>query len=152
MRLLRSVIVVVAFISLIGCGQSGPKLVSVKGTVTYQGKPVSKASINIVPLKGMAATAETDDKGSFTAQTNGKPGVVVGKAKVMVTCVKMIGDPGPNDGTPEAAAEFSRKVNSGEIRYESSVPAKYGHSTTTPLEIIVTADASKNDFPIELTD
>lgn len=152
MRFFGTILVVLALTTLSGCGPSGPTLMAVKGTVFYQGKPVPKASINIMCENGPSAIAQADDLGQFIAYTDGQPGVVVGKAKVMVAVTKMIGDPGPMDGTPEAAAKFSQMVNSGQIRYESAVPAKYAQLKTTTLEITVTDDPSKNDFKLELVD
>lgn len=143
---------VLALTSWSGCGSSEPTLYSVTGTLTYKGQPVPKASINMMPETGAAATAVTDENGSFVAQTNGKPGVVEGKAKVMVSLVTMIGAPETNDGSPEAAAKFSQMVNSGKIRFVSSVPAKYGQPSTTPLEITVTEEASQKPYDFELTD
>ena len=152
MRTLPVWLFCLALACLSGCGSSEPTLYSVTGTLTYKGKPVPKASINIMPEQGAAATAMTDDNGSFVAQTNGKLGVVEGKAKVMVSLVTMIGAPETNDGSPEAAAKFSQLVNSGKIRFVSSVPAKYGQPTTTPLEITVTEEASEKTYDLELTD
>lgn len=143
---------VLALTCLSGCGSSDPQLYPVTGTLTYKGKPVSKASINMMPEQGAAATATTDENGIFTAQTNGKSGVVGGQAKVMVSLVTMIGAPETNDGSPEAAAKFSQMVNSGKIRFVSSVPAKYGQPTTTPLEITVSEEASQKPYDLELTD
>lgn len=152
MRTLGTLLFVLALTSLSGCGSSDPKLYPVTGTLTYKGKPVPKASINVMPELGAAAMATTDENGTFVAQTNGKPGVVEGKAKVMVSLVTMIGAPETNDGSPEAAAKFSQMVNSGKIRYVSSVPAKYGLPTTTPLEITVSEEASQKTYDLELTD
>lgn len=151
-RLLGLLLMAVATIGLVGCGNSGPTLMTVTGTVTYQGNPVPKATVNIMPAKGAAAMATTDDAGKFVAQTSGQPGVSVGPAKVMVTLVKMVGAPDKIEDSPEAAAKISELVNSGKIRYVSAIPTKYGNPDTTTLEITVSEDAAKNDFPLVLTD
>ena len=152
MRVLSTVRVVLAIALLSGCGPAGPVLVPVTGTVSYQGKPVAKASVSIMSDKGAASLSTTDEMGKFTAQTNGQPGMVAGTAKVMVALTKMVGGPDKIEETPEGAAKFSELVNSGKIRYVSAVPAKYGNIATTPLEITISDDPTRNDFPLELTD
>jgi len=50
---------------LAGCGGSG--IVTVSGTLTYKGKPVTNAFINFVPADGgRPSMGETDASGKFT--------------------------------------------------------------------------------------
>ncbi len=66
---------------VIGCGQSGPKMYIVKGTVTHNGKPVSKLQVTMIPddLKTKAESMGiTDDQGKFDLMVGSVPGVFPG--------------------------------------------------------------------------
>jgi hypothetical protein len=45
-----------AVLIVIGCGQSGPRMVKVSGTVKFDGKPIANGDISFVPLSGGAPT------------------------------------------------------------------------------------------------
>jgi hypothetical protein len=69
---------------LAGCGGSG--VVSVSGTLTYKGKPVTNAFINFVPEGGgRPSMGETDENGKFTLTYDPQTkGAQVGKHRVFV--------------------------------------------------------------------
>jgi hypothetical protein len=77
----------VAFL-LPGCG-GGPKLVSVTGTVTMNGKPLEGANISFAPEPGNAVeTAGTDitgPEGNYKLMYQGRSGVSPGKYKVAIS-------------------------------------------------------------------
>jgi hypothetical protein len=87
---------------VIGCGESGPKVVSVTGTVTLNGKPLEGASVSFFPelstnKEGRAGEDITGPSGNYKAMTRGRSGLVPGKYHVVVT--KSLVDPAK---TPDA--------------------------------------------------
>jgi hypothetical protein len=113
--------------ALLGCGRPSYKLVPVNGQVTYRGRGVSKATVQLLAdtAKGThapTATGETDADGAFTLQTPPHgAGVVPGHYKVTVQ------------------------------HYHSSIPARYGNPARTPLHVEVT-EAGLTDWKIQLKD
>jgi len=78
---------------ILGCGDSTglPNRYPVSGTVTYQGKPVEKGSINFIPdyPDGLAAAGEIENgEYSLTTATPGD-GAIPGKYKVTIVAVEM---------------------------------------------------------------
>jgi hypothetical protein len=61
--------------ALIGCGDSGPRIVPVEGVVNFKGKPIGKINVMFVPSDGKGRIAEgtSDESGRFSLQTE-KPG------------------------------------------------------------------------------
>jgi len=61
--------------AVIGCGDSGPRIVPVKGVVTFKGKPIGNINVMFVPSdgKGRIAQGTSDASGSFSLQTE-EPG------------------------------------------------------------------------------
>jgi hypothetical protein len=68
-----------------GCGDNdGPAAVPVRGTVTYQGKPVTKGSVQFLPESGRGAFGTIED-GKFVLSTYGNnDGAIPGKHRVAV--------------------------------------------------------------------
>lgn len=89
---------------LSGCGGSG--IVTVAGTLTYKGKPVTNAFVNFVPTDGgRPSMGETDSSGKFTLTYDPQTkGAKTGKHKVFVTynAVADAGKPGTIPGMPAA--------------------------------------------------
>lgn len=94
---------------LSGCGSGGgPDTVKVTGIVTYNGAPVSDASVTFTPEKGRPATGITDAAGKFSLTTFAKDdGAVPGMHKV--TIAPNASQIPPMPGTPEAAASAAGK-------------------------------------------
>ncbi len=81
--LVLSVLVLVS-----GCPSDGPKTVPVKGTLTIDGKPATDVSITLAgPDPTVPAASGKVENGSFTlfCGTEGKPGAVPGKYKVVLS-------------------------------------------------------------------
>lgn len=74
---------------LAGCGDSGPALYPVKGTVTFNGKPLNTGSVMFVPQsKGPAAYGPIAEDGTYNLTTDDKDGALPGKHRVMINAVK----------------------------------------------------------------
>jgi hypothetical protein len=68
---------------LAGCG--GSDIVSVSGTLTYKGKPVTNAYVNFAPETGRPSSGATDEQGRFTLLYDPQTkGAQRGKHKVFV--------------------------------------------------------------------
>ena len=68
MLMFRRFLILIAFSILIvaGCGDSGPKMARVEGTVTYDGKPLSAATIIFTPESGARmGEGGTDEQGHY---------------------------------------------------------------------------------------
>ena len=75
----------IAALALSGCGQSGPKPCQITGKVTFQGKPVSAASIRFSnPRAGVDITAKLDDHGKYTVATARGTGLPEGTYAVAI--------------------------------------------------------------------
>src|SRR5438132_10197545 len=73
------------FVAFAGCADSGPKIVTVAGTLTHKGKPVSNAYVYFVPENGRPSQGPTDAEGRFKLDyTSEREGVMAGKHKVWV--------------------------------------------------------------------
>ena len=111
------------FLSGCGGGSKGPTTVGAKGVVKYKGEGVPNA------------------KGNFVLTTNTpNDGAMAGKYKVGIKFVPdeipaMPGFPGAPTKPPE-----------------SPIPKKYSDPATSNLVVTVDKDASKNNFPLDLTD
>ena len=130
------------FLSGCGGGSKGPTTVGAKGVVKYKGEGVPNLTVVLTPEgKGMMATAKTDAKGNFVLTTNTpNDGAMAGKYKVGIKFVPdeipaMPGFPGAPTKPPE-----------------SPIPKKYSDPATSNLVVTVDKDASKNNFPLDLTD
>jgi len=86
---IRQFLFLFLFCSLVGCGASGPELVSVKGTLNIDGAPAEGVMIRFIPnvideaVKAPSSQAITDAEGKFELYTtDNRPGVVRGNHKV----------------------------------------------------------------------
>lgn len=101
-----------------GCGQSGPEVASVEGTVTLDGQPLPNASVIFVPEGGRPAAAMTDAEGHYVLTfSKDKQGATPGKHKVRITTFVEADEGEGIEGQPE------------------KVPMKYNAQTT--LEFVV---------------
>jgi len=83
--------VLVLFLSA-GCGDGGPELAGVTGTVTLGGKPVANAEVTFLPQEAGAAPsyARTDSQGDYVLMyTRDKAGARVGKHDVRIKADKI---------------------------------------------------------------
>ena len=128
--------VLAAMLSTLGCGsRGGLDLATVRGTVTYQGKPLDHGEVVFVPIEGTPgpqAMGAIGPDGSFAIKTAGKDGAAVGKHKVKVICRRVV--------TPEEAKNL--------VIGELLTPAIYAQDAKTPLEFEV--KKGTNTYPIEL--
>jgi hypothetical protein len=123
-----------------GCGDGlGPRY-PVEGQVLINGKPLQGLSGSVVfvpdPAAGNSrptgASGELDTTGHYKLITNGKPGALAGKYKVVVTAVP----PGTGDR---------------DVVKRPAVPNRYAGEKTTPLSIEVTPEPAPGAYDLKLT-
>jgi hypothetical protein len=113
-----------------GCGRRDMGRVS--GTLTFQGKPVPKATVKFTPLNRPAGAGETDAAGRFAVNTL-KPGDGAFQGACVVTVI-----PG---------AEFEEGSIAPKPRPD--IPEKYRDSSTTPFKADVVA-GKENVFRFDM--
>jgi hypothetical protein len=98
-RLLLGLVLVLC----LGCGARAPRVATVSGRVTLDGKPLPKASITFVPMAtkananpGPTAQAITDPDGRYQLSVDaGTPGAVVGTSRIYIST--RLSDPSIDD-------------------------------------------------------
>lgn len=148
---------VMACLAIAGCGSKdeAPKVAPAGGTVTYQGKPVTGATVTFVtegaPKVGVGIT---DAQGKFQIGTfTANDGAIIGEHKVVVAKVASAGAGGtmsPDDYMKKmASGGSSAKIPGSDAKNE--LPTKYSSQATTDLKASVKA-GDANNFTFELKD
>lgn len=124
------------FVSTIGCGDDGVE--SVTGTVTYNGKPVTKGNVRFIPESGRPASGAIDSNGRYEMATS-KDVMGIAPGEYTVT-VRVAETSVSGDDYANPAAEPSTTW---------IVPEKYADHETTPLTATVSSSGSNViDFDI----
>ena len=119
-----------------GCGDDGPDLRPVSGTVTFaDGEPVPGAVVEFLPAGGgPAARGRTDAGGRFTLKTGGRAGAVVGDHRVGVSQAVLM------DGFGDHVRHMTAK---------KVVPPDFASPATSGLRATVTDDGP-NEIVVEI--
>lgn len=89
-RLFVPVAAVVASMAFAGCGEKGPVLYPVSGTVTVDGQPLDKGGVSFQPDEskgnklGLFPAGMTDPSGKYELMTASKQGAPAGHYKIVV--------------------------------------------------------------------
>jgi hypothetical protein len=117
----KSYLIIGASLSMMvcsGCGESGPEVASVEGTVKLDGQPLPDATVMFIPENGRPAAAMTDAGGHYVLTfTEGRKGAMPGKHKVRITTFREADESEEIEGQPE------------------KVPMKYNAQTTLEFEV-----------------
>jgi hypothetical protein len=127
-------------VPLLGCGQSGPRLVPVTGLVTLDGTPVAGAGVMFKPAGAgnlPPASATTDAEGKFSLATLNQPGAALGEYQVSVVKQETSG-----------VGEFGA-VAPGGPKIKWIVPQKYAMPEKSTLKAAVTE--KDREFKFELS-
>src|SRR5262245_54721186 len=128
-----SLLALTAALAAAGCG-GGPRTAAVRGTVTYQGKPVPNGTVTFVPAAGPHATGEIGPDGSYTLTTvRAGDGAVPGAYKVVIVALQDMAGRLPEDRTPLPPP---------------IVPTKYTSIATTDLTAEVREGENTIDFAL----
>jgi hypothetical protein len=119
---------VVAFsLTLAGCGESGPKIVPVSGTVTIDGQPLTYGHVQVLAAGWRPASGRLDGSGRFTlTTTEPNDGCAVGTHPVVVLA--------------------GESINETTMKWHA--PSKYADASTSNLT--VTISGPTDDLKIEL--
>ncbi|MFN0195324.1 MAG: hypothetical protein ACKVT0_01155 [Planctomycetaceae bacterium] len=142
-RRIASLILVGCVISLCGCGESGPTIVPVSGSVSYKGSPLTNGIVRFNPVDpktGRPAEGNIGSDGKFTLSTiKSSDGAIAGEYNVTVISYKV------DSNVPE-------KDRGLQIGGESAIPEKYSDPLKSGLKEKIEAGNPRNDVKLELTD
>lgn len=133
MRLAMTIVIVASAALVTGCTDY-PRG-DVRGTVTYQGEPLSLATVMFITIDNQVYRADLGEDGSYAI-----PDVPLGKVRVAVQqalpVVKPRPDPvGPGTSLGPGGQEFVPGDSSASM---VPLPAKYGHPDQSGLEFELT--------------
>jgi hypothetical protein len=129
------VVLAASVLPLASCGGGGKKTAVVRGTLTYNGKPVPNGTISFIPESGPTATGEIQSDGTYALTTYRKgDGAVLGKHKVIIVAMEDM-----SGKLPEARNPLPPPI----------VPVKYTSLATTDLRAEVKDQDNKIDFNLE---
>lgn len=137
-------------VTVLGCGESGPKLIRATGTATYNGQPLVGAVVTFVFENGDVATGNTDASGKFALDAP------AGEAKVAISKVITSGSESldvknmtPSDAMAKKYA--SKGKEQMEAKPKSEVPERYGKPDSSGLVASVKVGGT-NDYSFALVD
>lgn len=146
-------------LGMLGCGDSSPRLVPVRGIVTVDGKALVHKTVQFIPepgTPGQGAGANTNSNGEYSliamrpGAVTDMPGVPAGKYRVIVTepMFPIVDDSleaQDSSGAPTVAIG-PPKLSSSNKPKGPPIPASYTKKETTPLKIDVPADGGTIDL------
>ncbi|MGQ9763180.1 MAG: carboxypeptidase-like regulatory domain-containing protein [Thermogutta sp.] len=117
-----------------GCGNRGPALGQVEGTVTIDGVPLPGARVIFTPVEGgRSSMAVTDGSGHYVLEfAAGEKGAMVGRHQVTISTFEA----GETDDSGKLVGHVPERV-----------PEKYNKNTT--LEVEVKRSRQVHDFKLE---
>lgn len=135
---------------LVGCGEGGPHLVPVSGTVTLNGNtPLERAEVTFVPdptNKDVTPGGDmTGPEGNFKARYSGRAGLAPGKYKVLIS---KKAEPPPGMELPEAIKVDRVQQEMMGIRKET-LPAQYTEAAKSE-EYVEVKDGQDNIFDFDV--
>lgn len=121
-----------------GCGDGGPSLALVEGTVTVDDRPLPLATLTFVPENGSPSYGQTDQAGKYTLMfTDTKYGAMLGKHTVSIEGSKF------TKGEIEEMKAQGTAVPSTDV----SLPKDYKKAGALTAEI--KAGRNRVDFPLK---
>lgn len=145
---LAATLLSVCGLATLGCGEPGvpADAATVKGVVTYNGEPVSGATVTFRSDENRSAIGKTNEQGEYTLNSPQIPGgAAPGNYTITVTKLEQvetesITEEHPDYGKPRPPAPEPKHL----------LPKKYGQASTSGLEARIEQGA--NTVPLELTD
>ncbi len=131
---LALVVLALAVLSLAGCGSNQLKTAVVRGTVSYNGKPVPNGTISFIPKAGPSATGEIQPDGSYTLTTYRQgDGAVLGQHTVVIVAMQDM-----SNRLPEQRNPLPPPI----------IPEKYTSVATSDLRAEVKDEENTINFPL----
>jgi hypothetical protein len=116
-----------------GCGGDGNKKMTINGTVSYKGQPLSGGMLQFVGSKGGTPSAAPIQKDGTFLMTDVEPGEV----KVSITA------------TPQSSGPSGDKAGSGPKITPDDLPEKYRDPEKSGLKYTITPDTRQLDIKID---
>ncbi len=137
---------------IIGCGEGGPSLGKVSGTITLDGKPLPNAIVSFVPEDGRrSSSATTNANGEYHLAYISQEGAVVGKHKVSITSVPEAQTQTMED-IPSDDPRYAELMQSQQSAYNSAkTKEKIPDSYNTKTELVYEVKSGENKIDIPLT-
>ena len=136
---------VLSVTALIGCGQSGPAVHPVSGTVTVGGKPVQNVQVTFMPTEPSRPIAsgnvDADGRYVLTSGATNRSGAVAGAYKVVLSQL---------DGASqqELDARYTSGTGGPPPVPKAAFPDEYKSAETSPKQVDVAAGS--NTINIEI--
>ena len=126
---------------------AGVPVAKVRGTITYRGNPVAKASVSFIPEKPgtIPALATTDANGTYSLSTYGAgDGAPVGPCRVAISLT------GESPPLPEHLAKAEAAAETLRMPGKPLVPKKYFSPDSSGLKVeVVSGTDNVFDFNLE---
>jgi hypothetical protein len=124
-----------------GCGESGPPMGTVTGTVTLDDKPMPNLMVVFVPKAGgQTSTATTNSEGKYELLGANSKGALVGLHTVSITTVREAAAPGPDfSNIPSDSADYAKQGDPSQYakaaQWKELIPEKYNAKTELVEEV-----------------
>lgn len=149
---------VLALLLAVGCGEDGPALHYVAGTVTKGDKPLAGVSVTFSPEKGPSSAGVTSAEGKFVVvSATGKRGAIAGKHKVTVQKFQTGAGASGSFDPVAMAKERESQMKGGKRgapaagpggKSDGEIPPEYSDALKTPLNFEVKEGSNDFDIPI----
>ena len=147
-----ALLLIALILTTAGCGESGPAMGKVTGTVTVDGKVPPKLMIVFVPKDGgQTSTATTNSEGKYELLGSSTKGAVVGLHTVSITTVREATAATtdfanlPSD-SPEYAAQGDPSQYKAAAQWKELLPERYN----TNSELVEEVKAGQNEINFDL--
>ncbi len=152
--MIRSLAAALCVVSLacLGCGDDGPKLGKVTGTVTMDGTPMTNVLVTFTPVEGgRSSNGKTDDSGVYSLTYSEGLGAAVGMHRVSVTTLKnadnIVDSEMRSDDPAYAAQSGGAAQDYSQANIPEAIPEKYNRKTELQFEV----ESGSNTIDIPLT-
>lgn len=136
-----------------GCGDGGPKLYKVTGTVKVDGSPRPRLLVTFTPINGGVpiGVGRTDENGQYSLITDKRRGAVQGPHKVSITTInEAIEPPKVQSNAPSGSADYMNQANIRPQEFKipkDPIPAKYNKDSelvrdVEPTPMVIDFDLS----------
>jgi hypothetical protein len=126
---------------IVGCGDSGPHTIKIRGLVHYNGQPLQDGLVVYVPKRlddARQATGRIQRDGTFTLTTFKKgDGVVPGEYTIVLQEAYA-----PGGEQAMSRAEHEAAARSGRLKAATTIPEKYLDPKSSDLSDTVDSDHS----------
>lgn len=119
-----------SFVFTLGCGEDGPPLYKVTGTVKVDDKPTPKLLVTFTPINGgPIAVGRTEGNGEYSLITNKRRGAVKGPHKISITTINdVVEQPKVQSNAPSGSADYMNQANIRPQEFKipkEPIPARY---------------------------